>query len=61
METSADVNNKSQKRDSSSIPSGWSKVVRQRKAGKTAGKLDVYIIRWFSCNCVFNSIGVGIR
>ncbi|KAM4563878.1 methyl-CpG-binding domain protein 4 isoform 2-T2 [Odontesthes bonariensis] len=29
---------------SSSIPPGWIREVRQRKAGKTAGKLDVYII-----------------
>ncbi|XP_036389136.1 methyl-CpG-binding domain protein 4 [Megalops cyprinoides] len=26
------------------IPPGWVKVVKQRKTGKTAGKLDVYII-----------------
>ncbi|RVE70659.1 hypothetical protein OJAV_G00067390 [Oryzias javanicus] len=28
---------------SSSMPPGWMRVVKQRKTGKTAGKLDVYI------------------
>uniref|UniRef100_A0A672IUL7 Methyl-CpG-binding domain protein 4 n=1 Tax=Salarias fasciatus TaxID=181472 RepID=A0A672IUL7_SALFA len=28
----------------SAMPAGWIKEVKQRKAGKTAGKLDVYII-----------------
>ncbi|KAK5606790.1 hypothetical protein CRENBAI_015555 [Crenichthys baileyi] len=27
------------------LPHGWIREVRQRKAGKTAGKLDVYILR----------------
>lgn len=27
------------------MPPGWIREVRQRKTGKTAGKLDVYIIR----------------
>lgn len=27
----------------SSLPAGWSREVRQRKTGKTAGKIDVYI------------------
>lgn len=31
--------------DSSTMPPGWLREVRQRKTGKTAGKLDVYIIR----------------
>lgn len=29
----------------SSLPPGWIREVRQRKTGKTAGQLDVYIIR----------------
>ncbi|XP_061590798.1 methyl-CpG-binding domain protein 4 [Cololabis saira] len=41
MENSAGMNDQSHE---SLMPSGWIKVVRQRKGGKTAGKLDVYII-----------------
>lgn len=29
----------------STMPPGWIREVRERKTGKTAGKLDVYIIR----------------
>lgn len=29
----------------STMPSGWIREVRMRKKGKTAGKLDVYVIR----------------
>ncbi|XP_041859636.1 methyl-CpG-binding domain protein 4 [Melanotaenia boesemani] len=39
-----DQNYKDKLYHSSSMPLGWIKEVRQRKAGKTAGKLDVYII-----------------
>lgn len=48
LETSGDTYNQSQ-RDmddsclTSKMPLGWIREVRQRKAGKTAGKLDVYI------------------
>ncbi|KAM7411638.1 hypothetical protein PAMA_021565 [Pampus argenteus] len=40
LETSGDINNQSH---TSGMPPGWIREVRQRKAGKTAGKLDVYI------------------
>jgi hypothetical protein len=29
----------------SSMPPGWVRVVRRRKSGKTAGKMDIYITR----------------
>ncbi|XP_034446528.1 methyl-CpG-binding domain protein 4 [Hippoglossus hippoglossus] len=49
LETSGDMDNQSHKdRDDSchisTMPPGWIREVRQRRAGKTAGKLDVYII-----------------
>lgn len=28
-----------------SLPPGWTRETRQRKKGKTAGKMDTYIIR----------------
>lgn len=31
--------------NTSTMPPGWIREVRQRKTGKTAGRLDVYIIR----------------
>lgn len=47
LETSGDINNQSRKEDvschTSTMPPGWIREVRQRKAGKTAGKLDIYI------------------
>ncbi|XP_070696103.1 methyl-CpG-binding domain protein 4 [Pempheris klunzingeri] len=48
LQTSGDINNQSCKdKDescrTSTMPPGWIREVRQRKAGKTAGKLDVYI------------------
>lgn len=49
FETSEDINNQSHREDVachiSTMPPGWVREVRQRKAGKTAGKLDVYITR----------------
>ncbi|KAM9855537.1 methyl-CpG-binding domain protein 4 isoform 2-T2 [Aulostomus maculatus] len=46
-ETAGDKNNQNDTETPgvhiSNIPLGWSREVRQRKAGKTAGKLDVYI------------------
>lgn len=50
VETNGDINSQSH-RDAddschtSRMPPGWIREVRQRKAGKTAGKLDVYITR----------------
>ncbi|XP_040008825.1 methyl-CpG-binding domain protein 4 [Xiphias gladius] len=48
LETSGDINNRSRKAGgdscrTSSMPPGWVREVRQRKAGKTAGRADVYI------------------
>ncbi|XP_072223464.1 methyl-CpG-binding domain protein 4 [Leuresthes tenuis] len=40
----ADDQSDREKCASSSMPPGWIREVRQRKAGKTAGKLDVYMI-----------------
>lgn len=49
FETSEDINNQSHNEDGachiSTMPPGWVREVRQRKTGKTAGKLDVYITR----------------
>lgn len=48
LQTSEDINIQSRVDDSwhtSTVPPGWIREVRQRKAGKTAGKLDVYITR----------------
>ncbi|KAM9351127.1 methyl-CpG-binding domain protein 4 isoform 2-T2 [Symphorus nematophorus] len=48
LETSGEINNQSHKDEgdschTSTMPPGWIREVRQRKAGKTAGKLDIYI------------------
>lgn len=48
LETSDKRNNQSPKceddsRRTSTLPHGWIREVRQRKAGKTAGKMDIYI------------------
>lgn len=50
LETSENITNQSHKNEdgpclTSTMPPGWVREVRQRKAGKTAGKLDVYITR----------------
>lgn len=49
FKTTEDINKQSRNEDGvchiSTMPPGWVREVRQRKAGKTAGKLDVYITR----------------
>uniref|UniRef100_A0A3Q3XCA8 MBD domain-containing protein n=1 Tax=Mola mola TaxID=94237 RepID=A0A3Q3XCA8_MOLML len=49
LTTSGDINNRGHKDandlcHTSTMPPGWIREVKQRKAGKTAGKLDIYII-----------------
>ncbi|CAG6021628.1 unnamed protein product [Menidia menidia] len=47
LQKTEDTNDQSCKQEkcfSSSMPLGWVREVRQRKSGKTAGKLDVYIV-----------------
>lgn len=44
------INNQSHKDEGESCPTsrmppGWTRVARQRRSGKTAGKIDVYITR----------------
>ncbi|XP_037629864.1 methyl-CpG-binding domain protein 4 [Sebastes umbrosus] len=48
LENSGDITNQSHKDEddssrTSALPGGWIREVRQRKAGKTAGKMDIYI------------------
>lgn len=50
LETSVNINDQSHKNEggschTSAMPAGWVREVRQRKTGKTAGKLDVCITR----------------
>lgn len=49
---SARCPNEFEKYGPETLPPGWQKLVKTRKAGKTAGKIDVYFITYVTSTSI---------